>query len=105
MYSAISIYRVLIGIGKIKWPYMEIWKSKLPPTVKVFTVMLLRDKQLTHEVMKKRRVQCEPHCIICNNCPIESAAHFVILCPFATHVWFLMSNTVGYSLMRPQGTI
>lgn len=26
--------------------------------------------------------------MMCNNCPVESAAHLLFLCPYATTVWF-----------------
>lgn len=98
-YSASSIYKILIGIGKIKWPFMEIWKSKMLPTVKVFAILLLRDKLLTHQVMNRRKMYVQPHCLMCNNCPIESIAHLLFLCPFATHVWYLVSDKLGYRVM------
>lgn len=104
-YSAKSIYKILIGIGKINWPFMEVWKSKLPPTVKVFAIMMLRDKILTHEVMERRNMNCALNCVMFNNCPIESIAHLFFLCPYATHVWYLVSQMWGYRLMRPQGTV
>lgn len=84
---------------------MEIWKSKLPPTVKVFASMLLRDKFLTHEVMERRRMHVDPHCLMCKNCPIESTAHLLFLCPYATHVWYLISAMWGYRIMQPRGTV
>lgn len=84
---------------------MEVWKSKLPPSVKVFAIMLLRDKLLTHEVMERRNMHVESHCLMCQNCSFEYAAHLFFLCPYATHVWYLVSSVLGYRIMQPQGTV
>lgn len=99
-YSASSLYKAMVGIGKTRWPFMIVWKSRVPPTIKVFITMMLRDKILTHDVMNRRGMHCNLACMMCANCPIESTLHLLFLCPYATHVWFLVSNLVGSVLMR-----
>lgn len=88
IYSAKSVYSVMMGGGKVQWLFMMVWKSKAPPSVKFFTTMLLQDKILTQQVMERRGIHCDSHCVICNNCPVESSLHLLFLCPFATRVFF-----------------
>ncbi|XP_078170107.1 uncharacterized protein LOC144564383 [Carex rostrata] len=95
----------MVGAGMIKWAFMEVWTSKAPPTVQVFATMLLKDKILTHEVMEHRGMHCDLDCVMCNDCPVESVLHLLFLCPYATHVWFLVSNALGYRMMKPAMTV
>ena len=40
-------------------------------------------------------------CLICRNCPRESALHLLFLCPYAVTVWNCTSMALGYQLMVP----
>lgn len=57
-YSARSIYRVMIGGGKVVWRFKGIWKARVPPTVKVFSIMLLKGKIPTHDMLRAR-IHCD----------------------------------------------
>lgn len=81
IYTAGSLYKAMVGIGKIQWPFMRVWTSRVPPTVRVFTTLMLRDKILTHEVMNRRGMHCDMNCILCVNCPIESTLHLLFPLP------------------------
>lgn len=105
LYSASSAYKIMMAGGKVQWPFMAVWKSRVPPSVKFFATMLFRDKLLTHQVMERRRMHCDLHCVICNNCPVESSLHLFFLCLFAAHVWFLVSREVGYKVMQQDLTV
>lgn len=105
VYTAKSSYMTMVGGGKTKWPFMEIWSSKAPQTVKFFAVMMLKDKLLSHEVMERRHIHCELKCVVCNDCPKKSSLHLLFLCAYATHVWFIVSNMLGYRLMHQAMTV
>lgn len=72
-----SIYNSLIDGGKIIWEHERIWKYKVPQTVQIFCCLLLKNRILTKANLKARGMNCETHCNMCNNCPVESAAHLL----------------------------
>lgn len=80
VYTAKSSYMTMIGGGLTKLPFMEIWNSKAPQTVKIFAVMMLKDKLLYYEVMERRHIHCELRCVVCNDCPNESSLRLIPLC-------------------------
>lgn len=51
VYSARSIYRVMIRVGMIKPLHEYTWKLAIPPTVRIFIYLLLKQKILTKDVM------------------------------------------------------
>lgn len=75
-YSASSFYRIISTAGKIIWPFKYIWKAKVPPTVKIFLYLLLNGKILSRDVLRRRGIQVDPHCVTCLNCPTESITRF-----------------------------
>lgn len=100
-YSSKSAYSMLIGGGKIKWSFARTWCYSIPPTVKIFVYHLLLGKILTHDVMIRRRMNVHPNCIMCNNCPGESALHLIFLCPYAVAVLIAVSRLMGQQIMVP----
>lgn len=87
VYTACSIYKIMIGFGKIRAP-IKTWKLCVPPTVRIFIHFLLKGKILTQDVMQYRKMGTDSGCMMCCNCPVESALHLIFLCPVATEVWF-----------------
>lgn len=87
IYSASSAYKIMIGAGKIRWPFTGIWKLKLPPTVKGFLFLFLKGKILTREVLRRRNFQCELRCEMCNDQQVESALHLFFRCRHAQAIW------------------
>lgn len=53
VYSAASLYKLIVSAGKIGWNYMEVWTSAAPSKVKIFTFLLLSDQVLTHDLMQR----------------------------------------------------
>lgn len=53
-YNAKSFYQMIMGGGKIQSRYVVMWKYKVPPTGRIFGYLLLRNKILTQEVLRKR---------------------------------------------------
>ena len=86
-YSANSVYKVMIGAGKIGWHLVNIWKLRVPPTVRLFLFLLLKGKVLTKDVMRRRKFNCDPRCEMCNHNLPETAIHLLFSCRFAANIW------------------
>lgn len=99
LYTAKSVYEVIKGGGMIRDSYTYVWKAKVPPTVKIFGFLLLKNRLLTHDVMHRRNMKVPLPCMLCENCPIESAFHIFFLCPYVVHVWYILGNRVGFKLI------
>lgn len=98
VYTASSIYKVMMGGGLTRDEHAGLWKAKVSPTVKIFAFLMLKNRILTHEVMLRRNMTCSLPCVLCGNCPIESAMHIFYLCPYAVHVWFLLGRRTGFNI-------
>lgn len=95
-YSTASIYKMLISGGLIKWEFKAIWKYSIPPTVKVFRYLLLKERLLTREVMIYRNFNCtDTVCSLCDTGVLESAIHLFFECPFAKAIWNSLSCFLG----------
>lgn len=105
LYSARSIYKILIGGRKIRWPHHYIWSCKITPSAKIFIYLTLQEKILTRDQLRKRGMHIELACPVCNNCPVESIAHLFFLCPVAIEIWFHISILLYRPIMRIAGTV
>lgn len=105
VYSARSIYRVMIRVGMIKPLHEYTWKLAIPPTVRIFIYLLLKQKILTKDVMQRRNMGSDSGCEMCQNCPSKSALYLLFLCPTAVEAWYEMSAKMGYKLMVPNSSI
>lgn len=76
------------GSGGIGWKFMEISRCKIPPTVKIFSNLMLESKILKHDVMK-----CELSCVI------------PFLCLYAVTTWSKITASVWYQLMTPDVSV
>lgn len=99
LYSAQSVYKIMIGGGKIAWQHIYIWKSKATPNAKVFAYLMLRGKLLTHEIMRRRGFNCQLECYTCNRCPLETAFHLFFNCRYARRVWHFTQSLMGTSIL------
>lgn len=86
-YSAKAVYVLLMGGGRIAWPFKQIWKYHIPPTVRIFIHLLLLGKILTRDVMQRRNFNCPLHCELCNGIAQESAIHLFFECNYAIQTW------------------
>ncbi|KAJ3708007.1 hypothetical protein LUZ61_011712 [Rhynchospora tenuis] len=82
-----SAYGMLISAGKIKFRASLIWKLKLPPSIKIFTLLLFHDRILTQEALLKRNILVQQGCVLCNTPVLESATHLFCTCSYVLHVW------------------
>lgn len=85
--------------GRTRDRNVQIWRYKVPPTVKVFAFLMLQNRILTHDVMIRRNMRCDRQCVLCGNCPVESSFHIFFLCPYVVHVWFILSRKAGFNLI------
>lgn len=66
---------------------MELWISRAPSKIKIFTYLVLQDRVLMHEVMQRRGMIYEMKCVMCDTCPIETGQRLIYECPNAIEVW------------------
>lgn len=104
-YLAKSAYDMLMGAGKIAWPYIDTWRYKVPPTVRIFIYLLLRKRLLTRKLMVTRGFNCSLNCETCASHEIESVMHLFFKCPKAVHLWDRMAKILGVRLMSVQVTV
>lgn len=91
---------MLIGGGLIEWEFKVIWKSNIPPSVKVFTYLLLKNRLLTREILVHRNFNpSETGCPLCENDILESALHLFFNCPYSLEIWHKLSNHMGDALL------
>lgn len=91
-YSAASVYKMLIMAGKTHWGFMEIWSAAAPSKVKIFTFLLLKDRILTRDGLQRRGINCEEHCVLCDERPLETVHHLFFQCQNAREVWAQCSD-------------
>jgi zinc-binding in reverse transcriptase len=76
MYSANSFYSCFSGAGRTRSATAHLWRTKAPGTVKIFFYLLMNDRLLTFEIIRRRKMlQTQRDCIMCRHCPMESALH------------------------------
>lgn len=105
VYTAKSVYRMLSGGGLIKWHFQYTWKSKVPPSAKLFAYFMLHGKILTREVLRRRGMHLGMHCALCQDCPVESIVHVLFLCPYAVTVWFNVALLLDRPIFQIAGTV
>lgn len=105
VYTAKSAYQILCMGGKIKCAFMYVWAAKITPSAKIFAYLALRDRILTRERLRSRGMQTPRMCVCCSNCPVESLAHLLFLCPFAVEVWFHIATSLNRHIMKVAGTV
>ncbi|KAJ4756378.1 RNA-directed DNA polymerase (reverse transcriptase)-related family protein [Rhynchospora pubera] len=86
-YSASSIYRALISAGKVKFIYSNLWHLKVPPTIRVFLVLLAHDRLLTQQQLLRRHINVQHLCHLCQQSILETAEHLFCTCPFSVEIW------------------
>jgi zinc-binding in reverse transcriptase len=100
------MYAMLATAEKIRSPVAHVWKSKVRLTLRVFFILLLHDKVLTKDVMIRRKFTVTQGCVLCGQCPSESANHLFCLCPVAVQIWKAMGDPIGMRMIafRDTGT-
>lgn len=105
LYSSKSLYRVLKGGGRIRWGLQSIWQYRVTPTVRIFGYLMLNERLMTHANLLIRNINCEPRCVMCGVCPLETTVHLMFQCQFAKEVWFRMKQRAPRSITDVTGEV
>jgi hypothetical protein len=73
------------SIDQVPVPHRFLWKSKLPQKIKVFIWLVVRNKILTKDNLKKRNWHGSSECCFCGG--LESIEHLFFKCSIARFVW------------------
>lgn len=98
-YSAKSFYATYMGGGKTSWGFPEIWKCKIPATVKIFVFLTLQDRILTQDRLQIFHIPFRQGCHMCKNSVLETGVHLLFFCPYARQVWALLAARLNLSLL------
>lgn len=92
-FSVKSLYLYLsTSKDKNRFPYKVLWKLKIPSRAKSFCWLVVRNRSLTRDNLKKRGWKGCEKCEFCNE--LETQEHLFFTCPLARFV----SNVVGVAL-------
>lgn len=105
VYSAKSAYAILVGGGKLSWPFETAWHHHIPPSVRIFIFLLLQGKILTRDVLQHRGFNCTLPCVMCSQQPIESAHHLLFQCAWAVQIWNRITVSSGLPLLTCKDTL
>jgi hypothetical protein len=79
----------------------ELWKAWALPKCKFFFWLLLHDRRWTAARRKRRGLQDEDVCALCDQ-EQETAQHLAGECVFAREVWYRVLAPIGLELLTPQ---
>ncbi|KAJ4777179.1 RNA-directed DNA polymerase (reverse transcriptase)-related family protein [Rhynchospora pubera] len=86
-FSVKSAYGMLISASKISFSCPFIWKMHLPPTIRVFALLLFHNRLLTQEALQKRQILFVQGCTLCDQTSLETADHLFCQCTFVKDLW------------------
>lgn len=65
-----------------------VWKLRIPKKVQHFLFRLLHNALPCQENLKKRKVELEPCCPLCQDCLVETASHLFMTCDWSRRFWW-----------------
>jgi hypothetical protein len=83
-FSVNSLYKKKV-MDQVSIPYKFLWKSKLPQKIKIFMWLVVRNKILTKDNLKKRNWNGSLECCFCG--VDESIDNLFFHCPIARYMW------------------
>ncbi|KAJ1691982.1 hypothetical protein LUZ63_016137 [Rhynchospora breviuscula] len=86
-YTAASAYKNFICAGKTDSKLSFIWKIKVPPSLKLFLILLAHGRILTQDQLVKRSIHCSQGCVLCNHTECETASHLFFNCAYSDRLW------------------
>jgi hypothetical protein len=103
VYSASSLYAIINfrGITPIFIP--AVWKIVVPPRIHVFLWLIMHNKIMTRDNMKKRKLNKPEDCVFCSE--PESVQHLFFDCFVARNVWQEVSCFFGKQIGSSIGNI
>ena len=93
-------YRILAGPTTFSFPWISIWKQKIPFRVAFFVWSAALGKCLTIDNLRKRKVQILDWCYMCKSNG-ESIDHLFLHCPIAMDLWSMVLGLFGVSWVMP----
>jgi hypothetical protein len=75
-------------------------KTRAPPKCKFFIWLVLHDRCWTAQRRKRRNLQDDDSCALCNQLP-ESIAHLLLACPTSREVCFLALRRLNWQVVTP----
>ena len=92
-YTVKSCYHLLNDGGLRSKFNSQVWKTKAPLNVKIFTWLTLHNKIITRENLSKKGWVGPLHCVF-SNAHTETFLHLLLHCPFVNTIWnFLTWST------------
>ena len=62
-------------------PVSKIWKLKVPPKVKTYMWLVIKERLQTRNIMRRKGMDVSPVCVLCSS-DDESVAHLYLQCSF-----------------------
>ena len=95
--------------GKVRWRFAYVWayvwQCYAPLKVRLFAILSLKDRILTHEVMANRGIHCNLQCVLCADCQLETANNLFFTCQYAKTVWDMIQRELGSTIMVEGETV
>ncbi|WMV12495.1 hypothetical protein MTR67_005880, partial [Solanum verrucosum] len=88
------------GIQDFKWPWKQIWRTKVPHKVACFTWLLANKAVLTLDNVAKRGISLCNRCSLCGKAN-ETVRHLFLHCNFTEQLWQIFLNLRGISWCMP----
>ncbi|WMV53643.1 hypothetical protein MTR67_047028 [Solanum verrucosum] len=82
------------------WPWILIWRTKLPPKVVFFTWIALYEACLTQDNIHKRKIQFPNRCYMCKK-EAETPRHLLLHCEVASELWSMFFCLSGINWTTP----
>ncbi|WMV39939.1 hypothetical protein MTR67_033324 [Solanum verrucosum] len=84
-----------------RWPWKQIWKSRIPHKVSFFVWSMAKEAVLTQDnVMKRGRTLCS-RCFLCGETS-ETVNHLFLHCKYTHHLWRIFLSLKGISWTMPR---
>ncbi|WMV60154.1 hypothetical protein MTR67_053539 [Solanum verrucosum] len=84
-----------------RWPWKQIWKSRIPHKVSFFVWSMAKEAVLTQDnVMKRGRTLCS-RCFLCGETS-EPVNHLFLHCKYTHHLWRIFLSLKGISWTMPR---
>jgi zinc-binding in reverse transcriptase len=78
-------------MSKVKQLFDLVWKTKAPLTIRIFYFLVLHDKLLTQQIMRRRNIlHGDGSYIMYQNDPLKLMPHLFFFCPIAVKIWNLL---------------
>jgi hypothetical protein len=99
-FSARSAYRAFFAARTLDPAATQIWKSRAPPTTKVFAWLAAKNRCWTADRLQRRQMPHPAACPLCDQEP-ETINHLILGCVFARQVWARIIGNWGQMVWMP----